>query len=54
MSDSDKLAYACGGIVVAGLLYLVLALLFKLVGAQEGHAVLPPHRHRPHHHPASV
>ena len=32
MSDSDKLAYAMGGIVVAGLLYLVLALLFKLVG----------------------
>ena len=26
MSNADKLSYACGGIVVAGLLYLILAL----------------------------
>ena len=42
MSDSDKLAYAMGGIVVAGLLYLVLALLFKLVGAQKVMRFFPP------------
>ena len=29
-----KLAYALGGIVIAGLLYLVLALLFKVLGAK--------------------
>ena len=38
MSDSDKLAYAMGGIVVAGL----LALLFKLVGAQKVMRFFPP------------
>ena len=42
MSDSDKLAYAMGGIVVAGLLYLVLALLFKRVGAQKVMRFFPP------------
>ena len=42
MSDTDKLAYAMGGIVVAGLLYLVLALLFKLVGAKKVMRFFPP------------
>ena len=32
MTGAEKLPYALGGIVVAGLLYLVLALLFKVVG----------------------
>ena len=31
MGANEKAAYACGGIVVAGLLYLVVALIFKLV-----------------------
>ena len=31
MPDSEKLQYACGGIFVAGLLYLALALITKLV-----------------------
>ena len=31
MTGEEKLPYAMGGVVVAGLLYLVLALLFKLV-----------------------
>ena len=30
MSNADKLSYACGGIVVAGLLYLILALIIRL------------------------
>ena len=42
MSDSDKLAYAMGGIVVAGLLYLVLALLFKVLGAKTVMRYFPP------------
>ncbi len=46
---SCKLAYALGGIVIAGLLYLVLALLFKLLGARRS-CVTSPHRHRPHDH----
>ena len=32
MTGEEKLPYALGGVVIAGLLYLVLALLFKLVG----------------------
>ena len=31
MTMGEKVPYACGGIVVAGLLYLVLALIIKLV-----------------------
>ena len=42
MPMSERLPYACGGIVVAGLLYLVLALLFKLVGAQKVMRFFPP------------
>lgn len=42
MSNADKLAYACGGIVVAGLLYLVLALAIKVVGVKKIMRFLPP------------
>ncbi len=42
MSQQDKLSYALGGIVVAGLLYLVLALLFKMVGAKKVMRFFPP------------
>lgn len=42
MSVNDKAAYACGGIVVAGLLYLVLALIIKLVGVKRVMRFLPP------------
>ncbi len=42
MSPEDKLAYALGGIVVAGLLYLVLALLFKVVGTKKVMRYFPP------------
>lgn len=42
MSANDKVAYACGGIVVAGLLYLVVALIFKLVGVERVMRFLPP------------
>ena len=42
MTGAEKLPYALGGIVVAGLLYLVLALLFKLVGAKKVMRFFPP------------
>jgi len=42
MTYGEKLPYACGGIVVAGLLYLVLALIFKLVGVKKVMHFLPP------------
>lgn len=42
MSANDKVAYACGGIVVAGLLYLVVALIFKMVGVNRVMRFLPP------------
>ncbi len=35
MTMGEKLPYACGGIVVAGLLYLLLALVIKLVGVKK-------------------
>ncbi len=42
MSYGEKLPYACGGIVVAGLLYLILALVIKLAGVKRVMRFLPP------------
>ena len=42
MTYGEKLPYACGGIVVAGLLYLVLALVIRLVGVKRVMRFLPP------------
>ena len=42
MSPQDKLAYTCGGIVVAGLLYLALALVIRLVSVKKVMRFLPP------------
>ena len=42
MSGAEKLQYACGGIVVAGLLYVLLALIIKVVGVQRVMHYLPP------------
>lgn len=42
MTMGEKLPYACGGIVVAGLLYLILALVIKLVGVKKVMTFLPP------------
>ncbi len=42
MTYGEKLPYACGGIVVAGLLYLVLALIVKAVGIKRVMRFLPP------------
>ncbi|XME02023.1 uracil-xanthine permease family protein [Lachnospiraceae bacterium C1.1] len=42
MTYGEKLPYACGGIVVAGLLYLILAVIIKLVGVKRVMHFLPP------------
>ena len=42
MSGEEKLPYALGGIVIAGAMYIVLALLFKLVGAKKVMRFFPP------------
>ena len=42
MTMGEKLPYACGGIVVAGLLYLLLALVIKLVGVKRVMRFLSP------------
>lgn len=42
MSVNDKAAYACGGVVVAGLLYLVMSLIIRMVGVKRVMRYLPP------------
>ncbi len=42
MTPGEKLPYACGGIVVAGLLYLILAVLIRLIGVKRVMKFLPP------------
>ena len=42
MTYGEKLPYACGGIVVAGLLYLGLALIIRFVGVRKVMRFLPP------------
>lgn len=42
MSMGEKLPYACGGIVVAGVFYLILALIIRLIGVKKVMRFLPP------------
>lgn len=42
MTYGEKLPYACGGIVIAGLLYLILALVIRLAGVKRVMRFLPP------------
>lgn len=42
MSANDKAAYACGGVVIAGLFYLLFALVIKIVGVKRVMRYLPP------------
>ena len=42
LDPETKLAYALGGVVVAGLLYVVLAIIVKLVGVKRVMRFLPP------------
>lgn len=40
---AEGLPYALGGIVIAGLLYVVVAIIFKFVSYDNLHKILPPH-----------
>ena len=42
MAPAEKLQYTCGGIVVAGALYVILALIIKAVGVHKVMRFLPP------------
>ncbi len=42
MTYAEKLPYACGGVMIAGLLYLVLALIIRAVGVHRVMRFLPP------------
>lgn len=42
MGANEKVAYACGGVVIAGLIYLVMALVIKVVGVKRVMRFLPP------------
>ena len=42
MTGAEKLPYAMGGIVVAGVMYILVAMLFKVVGAQKVMRFFPP------------
>ena len=42
VTPEDKLAYALGGIVIAGLMYLILAAVIKAVGVKKVMRFLPP------------
>ena len=42
MTMGEKLPYACGGVVVAGAMYLILALIIKLIGVKKVMHFLPP------------
>ena len=42
LPESEQLAYACGGIVIAGLMYIVLAIIIKFLGVNRVMRYLPP------------
>lgn len=42
MSANDKAAYACGGVVIAGVLYLIFALVIRILGVKRVMRYLPP------------
>ena len=42
-AEGGSLSKACGGIVIAGLLYVVVAIIFKFLGMDVVHKILPPH-----------
>ncbi|MBR6573524.1 MAG: uracil-xanthine permease [Clostridia bacterium] len=42
MTGAEKLPYAMGGIVVAGVMYILVAMLFKLVGVRKVMRFFPP------------
>jgi len=43
VASSQGIEYALGGIAVAGLLYIIVAIIFKFVSYDNLHKILPPH-----------
>lgn len=42
-AEGGSLQKACGGIVIAGLLYIVVAIIFQFIEFEMIHKILPPH-----------
>ena len=42
MTYGEKLPYACGGVVIAGIFYLILAVIIRLIGVHKVMRFLPP------------
>ncbi|MBD3307202.1 uracil permease [candidate division KSB3 bacterium] len=42
ISEKESLSAACGGIVIAGVLYIIVAILFQFISFETIHAILPP------------
>ena len=49
-ANTQMLPYACFGVALAGLMYVILSALFKVFGTKKVMRYFPPHRHRPGHH----
>ena len=43
IKEKQSLSAACGGILIAGLLYIVVAILFQFISFETIHNILPPH-----------
>ena len=43
IKEKVSLSAACGGIVIAGLLYIVVAIIFQFISFETIHKILPPH-----------
>lgn len=50
MSANEKAAYACGGVVVAGLLYVVMSLIICLVGIKACYEIFTTSCNRSGYH----
>lgn len=42
-AEGGSMAQACGGIFVAGLMYIVVSIIFRFISFETIHAILPPH-----------
>ncbi len=42
-AEGGSLNKACGGIVIAGFLYVIVAIIFYYIGIENIHKILPPH-----------
>lgn len=49
IANTEMLPYACVGVACAGLLYLVLATIIKIIGINKVMRFFPAGCNRPHH-----